>query len=82
VRDDPPRATVDPARIDAIKDRTYRPFRTYADNVDRTTQPDVNPGYILPDMFLMRLQKLMDEYVGGVTAQFTTSRPLLERGLG
>ena len=32
-------------------------------------------------MFMMRLQKLMDEYAGGVTSQFTTSKPLMERGL-
>ena len=35
----------------------------------------------MPDQFRMRLQKLMDEYAGGVTAQFTTSGPLLEQGL-
>jgi adenylylsulfate reductase subunit A len=29
----------------------------------------------------MRLQKLMDEYAGGVGAQFTTSKPLLEKGM-
>jgi adenylylsulfate reductase subunit A len=32
-------------------------------------------------MFMMRLQKLMDEYAGGVTSQFTTSGPLLNRAL-
>jgi adenylylsulfate reductase subunit A len=30
---------------------------------------------------MMRLQKLMDEYAGGVTAQFMTSEPLLKKGL-
>ena len=32
-------------------------------------------------MFMFRLQKIMDEYAGGVTAQFTTSKPMLDRGL-
>jgi len=32
-------------------------------------------------MFMMRLQKLMDEYAGGVTAQFTTSKQNLEKAL-
>jgi adenylylsulfate reductase subunit A len=32
-------------------------------------------------MFMRRLQKIMDEYAGGVTAQFTTSKPMLDRGL-
>ena len=30
---------------------------------------------------MMRLQKLMDEYAGGVSSQFMTSKPLLEKGL-
>jgi adenylylsulfate reductase subunit A len=32
-------------------------------------------------MFMFRLQKLMDEYAGGVGSQFTTSEKLCERGL-
>jgi adenylylsulfate reductase subunit A len=32
-------------------------------------------------MFMFRLQKIMDEYAGGVTAQFTTSKAMLERAL-
>ena len=30
---------------------------------------------------MFRLQKIMDEYAGGVTAQFTTNEALLERAL-
>jgi adenylylsulfate reductase, subunit A len=41
----------------------------------------VNPHYILPKMFMLRLQKLMDEYAGGVSMRFTTTEPLLKRGL-
>ena len=32
-------------------------------------------------MFMFRLQKLMDEYAGGVSMQFKTSKALLEKGL-
>jgi len=32
-------------------------------------------------MFMFRLQKMMDEYCGGVSAQFTTNKALLEKGL-
>ena len=35
----------------------------------------------MPRQFLHRLQKIMDEYAGGVTAAFKTSKALLERGL-
>ena len=34
-----------------------------------------------PRMFMFRLQKIMDEYAGGVSAQFTTNEPLLNRAL-
>ncbi|MCP4677609.1 MAG: adenylylsulfate reductase subunit alpha, partial [Deltaproteobacteria bacterium] len=44
-------------------------------------QEDVNPGYIVPKMFTMRLQNMMDEYAGGVTAQFTTSKANLDTAL-
>ncbi len=46
-----------------------------------STDPDVNPNYIKPRMFMFRLQKIMDEYAGGVTAQFTTNKALLTRAL-
>jgi adenylylsulfate reductase subunit A len=32
-------------------------------------------------MFMFRLQKIMDEYAGGVSSQFKTSKSLLEKGL-
>src|SRR5664280_2949579 len=69
------------AKIEALKAETYRPFETFQQFKGATTQPDVNPNFIRPKMFQMRLQKLMDEYAGGVTAQFTTSEALLKRGL-
>jgi len=67
--------------VEKLKAETIKPMVTYAENVDKSTQSDVNPHYILPKMFMMRLQKLMDEYAGGVTAQFMTSKVNLEKGL-
>jgi adenylylsulfate reductase subunit A len=32
-------------------------------------------------MFMFRLQKIMDEYAGGVSSQFKTSKSQIERGL-
>ncbi|MEW6366808.1 MAG: adenylyl-sulfate reductase subunit alpha [Acidobacteriota bacterium] len=64
-----------------LKEQTYKPLKNYEDNVKLTTQNDVNPNYIRPKMFMMRLQKMMDEYAGGVTAQFTTSESMLKRAL-
>ena len=31
--------------------------------------------------FMFRLQKLMDEYAGGVSSAFKTSKALLDRGM-
>ena len=81
VNEKPKAAALDAAKIEALKAETYRPFETFQQFKGATTQADVNPNYIRPKMFQMRLQKLMDEYAGGVTAQFTTSEALLKRGL-
>ena len=73
--------TYDDAVIEEIKSKILKPLGLFAETQDKSTQSDVNPNYILPKMFMMRMQKLMDEYAGGVTAQFTTSKPNLERAL-
>jgi adenylylsulfate reductase subunit A len=72
---------LDAAEIEKLKAEVVRPMTTFEQFKGATTQTDVNPNYIRPKMFQMRLQKLMDEYAGGVTAQFTTSEALLKRGL-
>jgi len=81
VNENPSMPTVSDATIEALKENTLKPLDTYSEHVGFTSQPDVNPNYILPKMFMFRLQKLMDEYAGGVGSQFTTSRMLCERGL-
>jgi len=72
---------VDMAYVEELKELTYRPLKIYEEFKDVTTNPDVNPNYILPKMYMFRLQKIMDEYVGGVSANFTTNESLLERAL-
>ena len=81
VNEKPDGLKYDDAAIDEMKAKILKPLKTYEENQNLSTQADVNPGYILPKMFMMRMQKLMDEYAGGVTAQFTTSKPNLERAL-
>ncbi len=39
------------------------------------------PSYISPLHGLQRLEKIMDEYVGGYSMFYVTSEPLLNRGL-
>jgi adenylylsulfate reductase subunit A len=81
VNENPPKPTVDAGLVERLKGETLKPLSQYADNQDKSTQADVNPAYILPNQFRMRLQKLMDEYAGGVTTQFSTSQKQLEKGL-
>ena len=67
--------------IEKLKKETYAPLELFEKHKGATTQTVTNPNYIVPKQFMFRLQKLMDEYAGGVGSQFTTSGKLLERGL-
>ncbi|HXW64820.1 MAG TPA: adenylyl-sulfate reductase subunit alpha [Burkholderiaceae bacterium] len=66
------------ADIRAITEEIYRPVRNYLEHKDKTTAEDLNPYYITPRMFQMRLQKIMDEYVAGVSTYYQTNGKLLE----
>jgi len=46
-----------------------------------STDKMVNPYFIRPKMFMFRLQKIMDEYAGGASSSFITSKNLLLKGL-
>lgn len=59
----------------------YKPFETYETHKNFTTDPNINPNYIKPKMYQMRLMKMMDEYVAGTGSQYITSKTMLERGL-
>ena len=72
---------VDMAKVEELKAKAYQPLETYEANKGFTTDPEVNPAYIKPKMFMFRLQKMMDEYVGGVSANFSTNTPSLERAM-
>jgi adenylylsulfate reductase subunit A len=73
--------SVDQAQIDALTEEILKPMDTFEKNKGVTTAPDINPNYIRPKQYMYRLQKLMDEYSGGVSAQFKTSDQLLEKGM-
>ena len=81
VKEKPGLAAVSDQTAKQYKDMVLKPLKLYEESQPKSTQPDVNPGYIAPDQFRMRMQKLMDEYAGGVSSQFTTSGPLLLRAL-
>jgi adenylylsulfate reductase subunit A len=65
--------------IKVITEEIYRPVRNYIEHKDKATAEDVNPFYITPRMFQMRLQKIMDEYVAGVATYYQTNGEMLKR---
>ena len=69
----------DPADIEAVKAAIVQPLQIFEDNKGFTTDVEVNPAYIMPRQFMYRLQKLMDEYVGGANVFFNLNTVSLER---
>ncbi len=72
---------VDDGKVGALKEKIYAPMMRYEQFSAKTTDPEINPNYIKPKMFMFRLQKIMDEYAGGVSSQFTTNKNLMEKGM-
>ncbi len=72
---------VDQAQVDEWRNRILAPLDLFQAHKAGTSDPDISPEYIKPKMFMFRLQKIMDEYAGGVSAQFSTSKHQLEKGL-
>ncbi|MGC8595740.1 MAG: adenylyl-sulfate reductase subunit alpha [Candidatus Kryptoniota bacterium] len=72
---------IDRGQIEALKSEIVKPLILYEQFSKASTDPFVNPNYVRPKMFMFRLQKIMDEYAGGVSSQFKTSKALLEKGL-
>ncbi len=81
VKEKPAAPSVDGGLVEKLKAELVAPLALFEEHCNKTTDPEVNPEYILPKMYMMRLQKLMDEYAGGVTAQFMTSEAMLKKGL-
>jgi adenylylsulfate reductase subunit A len=72
---------VDQAQVDELTETILKPLETFEQHKGATTDPDINPNYIRPKQYMYRLQKIMDEYAGGVSSQFKTSDKLLEKGM-
>jgi len=64
--------------VDDLIEEIYRPVRNYLEHKDDTTAIDVNPNYITPKMLQFRLQKIMDEYVAGVSTYYRTNAKMME----
>ena len=65
--------------IEQMKATIVQPLELYEAHKDFSTDPSVNPNYILPKQYMFRLQKIMDEYVGGANSNFATNKASLDR---
>jgi adenylylsulfate reductase subunit A len=72
---------VDDAQVAALRERVLRPMAIFEEFGLKTSDPNINPEFMKPKMFMFRLQKIMDEYCAGVTAGFKTNKPKLDRAL-
>ncbi len=66
---------------DELAGEIYLPFEVYEKYKTYSTAPEVSPHYIKPKMLQARLQKIADEYFGGVSTWYMTSKTMLEAGL-
>jgi adenylylsulfate reductase subunit A len=67
--------------IDDVVGQIYLPYEIFEKYKNYTSAPDINPNYLRPKQVQTRLQKLMDEYVAGVTPMYQTNKVMLEEGL-
>ncbi len=72
---------VDDSVIEELKAAILKPMEIFETHKDATSDNDINPAYIRPKMFMFRLQKIMDEYAAGVTAQFKTNEAMMNKAL-
>jgi len=68
-------------QINRRKEEIFYPMEHYKVYRNEIVAGSVNPNYINPRQGLDRLQKLMDEYAGGVTVNYMTNEKLLHIGL-
>ena len=79
MKSDVPR--IDDAEISRLRETVYKPMENFRVGRNEIVAGTVAPSYITPLHGLQRLEKIMDEYVGGYSMFYVTSEPLLNRGL-
>lgn len=79
--DNPEQPEVVQEQVDADIAELFRPYEVFEQAQGTSTKADVNPNYFYPKQGLLRLQKLMDEYVAGLGSNFMTNGATLQRGL-
>jgi adenylylsulfate reductase subunit A len=68
-------------QISEFKKTIFQPLENYQVGRNEIVGGTVSPSYLLPIQGLQRLEKVMDEYVGGISVNYMTNDKLLERGI-
>lgn len=68
-------------KVEAMRQEIFKPMETYKLGRNMITGGTVSPFYFYADQGVVRLEKIMDEYVGGWGSFYTTNEVLLNRGL-
>ncbi len=72
---------MDETQIKTLKDEIFKPLENYKLGRNEIVAGSVAPSYISPLQGLQRLEKIMDEYVGGISTFYMSNEPMLNRGL-
>jgi adenylylsulfate reductase subunit A len=72
---------LDEAQVRQLEQTIFKPRENYEVGRNEIVAGTVSPSYLSPLQGLQRLEKLMDEYVGGISTFYMTSEPMLQRGL-
>jgi adenylylsulfate reductase subunit A len=67
--------------VEDLKAVVFQPLENYEIGRNEIVAGTVSPSYLLPIQGLQRLEKIMDEYVGGTSTDYLTNEPMLTRGL-
>jgi adenylylsulfate reductase subunit A len=81
ILDNPGEPVLNMDKVEALREKVLRPLDLFAESQGASSDPNVNPKYLRPKQAMFRLQKIMDEYAGGVSTNFTTSKEMLTKGL-
>jgi adenylylsulfate reductase subunit A len=72
---------LDEAQIRMLRDEIFKPLQNYEIGRNEIVAGSVAPSYLSPLHGLQRLEKIMDEYAGGIATFYVTSEPMLNRGM-
>jgi len=81
VLDNNTQPNVDMGKVAELQKQILKPLDLFEEHSKVSSDPNINPEFMKPKMFMFRLQKIMDEYAGGVSAGFKTNKPKLDRAL-